>query len=50
MSLARDTVRGAFWTVSAGIASRTLGLIGTLVITRFVTPSDYGEVSRSLFS
>jgi lipopolysaccharide exporter len=44
MSLARDTVRGAFWTVSAGIASRALGLIGTLVVTRFVTPADYGEV------
>ena len=44
MSLARDTVRGAFWTVTAGIASRALGLIGTLVVTRFVTPADYGEV------
>lgn len=44
MSLARDTVRGAFWTVSAGMASRAIGLVGTLILTRFVTPDDYGEV------
>jgi PST family polysaccharide transporter len=44
MSLARDTVRGAFWTVTAGMASRALGLVGTLIVTRFVTPADYGEV------
>jgi PST family polysaccharide transporter len=43
MSLARDTVRGAFWTVSARSRRARSGLIGTLVITRFVTPSDYGS-------
>lgn len=44
MTLVRDTVRGALWTISAGVGSRAIGLVGTLVITRFVAPSDYGEV------
>jgi PST family polysaccharide transporter len=45
VSLALQTVRGAIWTISAGIGSRALGLIGTLVVTRFVTPAEYGEVT-----
>jgi lipopolysaccharide exporter len=43
--LARDTVRGALWTVSAGIGSRAIGLAGTLIVTRFVAPVAYGEVT-----
>jgi lipopolysaccharide exporter len=45
VSLVRDTVRGAVWSVSAGVGSRAIGLIGTLVITRFVAPAEYGEVT-----
>ena len=45
MTLVRDTVRGALWTISAGIGSRAIGLAGTLVVTRFVAPADYGEVT-----
>jgi lipopolysaccharide exporter len=45
MTLVRDTVRGALWTISTSIGSRALGLLGTLVVTRFVGPSDYGEVT-----
>lgn len=45
MTLVRDTVRGALWTISTGIGSRALGLAGTLVVTRFVAPQDYGEVT-----
>jgi lipopolysaccharide exporter len=33
------------WTVSAGIGSRAVGLAGTLVVARFIEPSDYGEVT-----
>src|SRR5581483_7228406 len=44
MGLARDTMRGAMWTVLSGIGSRAVGLAGTLVVTRFIDPSDYGEV------
>jgi lipopolysaccharide exporter len=45
VSLVRDTVRGALWTISAGIGSRAIGLAGTLLVTRFVAPADYGEVT-----
>lgn len=44
-SLARQTVRSAVWSISAGFGSRALGLIGTLVVTRFIAPAEYGEVS-----
>jgi lipopolysaccharide exporter len=45
VSLARDTVRGALWTISSGMGSRAIGLVGTLVITRFIAPAEYGEVT-----
>jgi PST family polysaccharide transporter len=45
VSLVRSTMRGALWTTSAGFASRAVGLLATLVVTRFVTPSEYGEVT-----
>ena len=44
MNLVQKTVRGALWTISTGVGSRILGLVGTLVVTRFVDPSEYGEV------
>jgi len=44
MSLAMSAVRGAAWTVTAGLVSRFLGLIGTLILTRFLEPSVMGEV------
>lgn len=44
MSLVRDTVRGALWTISSGMGSRAIGLVGTLIITRFIAPAEYGEV------
>ncbi len=33
------------WTISAGVCSRAIGLAGTLLVTRFVAPVDYGEVT-----
>jgi PST family polysaccharide transporter len=33
------------WTISAGIGSRAVGLVGTLIVVRFINPSDYGEVT-----
>ena len=41
----RDAVRGALWTISAGMGSRAVGLVGTLVVTRFLSPPEYGEVA-----
>lgn len=45
MSLVRETVRGAIWTISSGIAARVIGLVGTLAVTRFIAPVEYGEVT-----
>ena len=39
------SVRGALWTVASGMGSRAIGLVGTLVITRFIAPGEYGEVT-----
>jgi lipopolysaccharide exporter len=44
VTLVRDTVRGALWTIVASLAARAIGLVGTLVVTRFLNPADYGEV------
>src|SRR5262245_15518953 len=43
MSIAKKAVRGAAWTIATGLASRALGIVGTLVLTRFVAPGDYGQ-------
>jgi lipopolysaccharide exporter len=43
-SLADKAVGGAAWTIATGVGSRALGLVGTLLLTRFVAPDDYGEV------
>ena len=45
MTLVRDTVRGALWTIGTGVGSRVIGLVGTVVVTRFIAPADYGEVT-----
>jgi PST family polysaccharide transporter len=44
-SLASQTVRGAAWGVAAGLGSRLLGLVATLLLTRYLAPSEYGEVA-----
>jgi PST family polysaccharide transporter len=44
MSLAVKATRGAAWLFAGGIASQAVGVIGTLVMLRFVTPDDYGAV------
>jgi len=45
LNLGRKTVLGALWTITTGMGSRALGLVGTLVVTRFLSPTDYGEVT-----
>lgn len=44
-SLVSKAVRGAFWMVLSGSGARVLGILGTLAITRFLHPEQYGEVS-----
>ncbi len=45
MSLARKAARGALWTIASSMTGRAVGLIGTLVMTRFLHPAQIGEVS-----
>src|SRR5499426_726836 len=45
MSLARKAARGALWTVMSSIGGRAVGVVGTLVMTRFLHPDQIGEVS-----
>lgn len=45
MSLAHKAARGALWTVISSMGGRAVGVIGTLVITRFLSPHTIGEVS-----
>lgn len=45
MSLATKAARGALWTVFASIGGRAVGVIGTLVMTRFLAPDVIGEVA-----
>lgn len=44
-SLGRKAVRGAVWTIASSVGSRVVGLVGTLAITRFIGPAEYGEVT-----
>ncbi|MDB4956898.1 MAG: polysaccharide biosynthesis protein [Myxococcales bacterium] len=45
MSLAHKAARGALWTVASSIGGRAVGVLGTLIMTRFLHPDIIGEVS-----
>ncbi len=44
-SLARRAVQGALWTVVTSTGARAVGVAGTLLVTRYLGPDEYGEVS-----
>jgi len=44
MSIAQLAVRGAAWTMVLNMLARAIGLVGTLVITRYLAPDAVGEV------
>jgi PST family polysaccharide transporter len=44
MSLAKKTVLGVAWTIVTNLGSRVVGLVGTLLLARWLDPADYGEV------
>jgi PST family polysaccharide transporter len=48
VSLASKAVLGAIWSVSTSVGGRVLGLVGTLILTRFLAPSEYGVVSVAI--
>ena len=45
MSLARSATLGAVWTIGLSVGSRLIGVVGTLVLTRYLSPETYGEVN-----
>jgi PST family polysaccharide transporter len=44
-TLAQRAVIGAIWTITTSIGSRVIGLVGTLLLTRFLEPEVLGETS-----
>ncbi|MEZ4445209.1 MAG: oligosaccharide flippase family protein [Polyangiaceae bacterium] len=48
MSLTTKAVLGAIWSISASVGGRALGLVGTLILTRFLAPAEYGVVSVAI--
>jgi lipopolysaccharide exporter len=44
VSIVKQAVRGAVWTIGLGIGARVVGAIGTIVIARFIVPEVMGEV------
>lgn len=44
MSFAEKAARGAAWTVVTSLAARVVTVFSTWIITRFVSPDDYGAV------
>jgi PST family polysaccharide transporter len=47
VSLAQKTISGAAWSIATSLGSRALGLVGTLLLVRFLLPDEYGEVSAA---
>ncbi|HRC55501.1 MAG: oligosaccharide flippase family protein [Myxococcales bacterium] len=47
MSLAERTARGAVWTILTSMGGRVIGVLGTVIMTRFLAPDVVGEVSAA---
>ncbi|HEX4420714.1 MAG TPA: oligosaccharide flippase family protein [Kofleriaceae bacterium] len=45
MSLVQKAARGALWTIMSSMGGRVIGVLGTLVMTRFLSPDKIGEVN-----
>jgi PST family polysaccharide transporter len=45
--VADGAARGAAWNVGTTLVTRAAGLVGTLLVTRFVAPEEMGEVSAA---
>jgi PST family polysaccharide transporter len=48
MSIAQAAVRGAAWTMVLNMVARAIGLVGTLVITRYLAPDAVGAVQVAM--
>src|SRR4051794_2259738 len=45
MSLAQKAARGALWTIASSMGCRAVGVLGTMMMTRFLHPEQIGEVN-----
>lgn len=48
MSLAGRAARGAIWTILSSIGGRAIGVLGTLIITRYLDPDAVGDVGTAM--
>lgn len=48
MSIEKAAARGVIWNVATGVGARAVSLVGTLLLTRFIAPLEYGEVSAAV--
>ena len=48
MSVSRQAAAGVAWNLAAGLSTRALGLVGSLILTRFVEPAEFGDVSAAV--
>ena len=48
MSVAHRAARGVLWTIVSSMGGRAIGVVGTLVMTRFLHPQQIGEVSDAV--
>lgn len=46
-SVGEQAARGAAWNIATSLGTRGLGLAGTLTLTRFIAPADYGEFNAA---
>jgi PST family polysaccharide transporter len=47
MSIGRQAARGVAWYMLLGVSTRVLGLVGTLILQRFISPGDFGAVNAA---
>ena len=45
MSIGHKAVRGAAWTILSSVGGRVIGVVATLVLTRYIAKADYDDVS-----
>jgi lipopolysaccharide exporter len=48
VSVAARAVSGAAWNLATGVGSRVVALVGTLILTRFIAPTEYGEITAAV--
>ena len=50
MSHVTKVAHSVSWNIFTGLGSRAIGLVGTLLLTRFIAPDEYGLVSAALIT